>query len=54
MFSAQLKSAISDDQIAVFLALGGGWENGPNLRSARIEISGQIREGFWKQASGVL
>jgi NodT family efflux transporter outer membrane factor (OMF) lipoprotein len=27
---AQLKSAISEDQVAVFLALGGGWENGPD------------------------
>jgi NodT family efflux transporter outer membrane factor (OMF) lipoprotein len=28
---AQLKSAISDDQVAVFLALGGGWENSPDV-----------------------
>ena len=26
---AQLESAISEDQVAVFLALGGGWETGP-------------------------
>jgi outer membrane protein TolC len=32
---AQLKSAISDDQVAVFLALGGGWENASDVRSAR-------------------
>jgi outer membrane protein, multidrug efflux system len=25
---AQLQSTISEDQIAVFLALGGGWETG--------------------------
>jgi multidrug efflux system outer membrane protein len=29
---AQLESTISDDQIAVFLALGGGWEAQPNPR----------------------
>jgi len=28
---AQLKSAISDDQVAVFLALGGGWEGAPGV-----------------------
>ena len=27
---AQLQSGISEDQIAVFLALGGGWETGPS------------------------
>lgn len=27
---AQLKSAISGDQVAVFLALGGGWESAPD------------------------
>jgi outer membrane protein, multidrug efflux system len=32
---AQLKSAISDDQVAVFLALGGGWDNAPNIGNAR-------------------
>jgi NodT family efflux transporter outer membrane factor (OMF) lipoprotein len=31
---AQLKSAISDDQVAVFLALGGGWENAPPVAGA--------------------
>src|SRR5262249_61276017 len=33
---AQLKSAISDDQVAVFLALGGGWENAPDAGHASI------------------
>src|SRR5262249_54577858 len=32
---AQLKSAISDDQVAVFVALGGGWENAPVAASVR-------------------
>jgi outer membrane protein TolC len=31
---AQLKSAISDDQVAVFLALGGGWEDTPDIGNA--------------------
>jgi NodT family efflux transporter outer membrane factor (OMF) lipoprotein len=31
---AQLKSVISDDQVAVFLALGGGWENAPDIGSS--------------------
>ncbi|NUX59435.1 efflux transporter outer membrane subunit [Paraburkholderia youngii] len=31
---AQLKSAISDDQVAVFLALGGGWESAPEVGSS--------------------
>jgi len=32
---AQLKSAISDDQVAVFLALGGGWESAPRVGDVR-------------------
>ena len=32
---AQLKSAISDDQVAVFLALGGGWESVPDVDTPR-------------------
>ena len=37
---AQLKSAISDDQVSVFLALGGGWEHAPEAGTARV-IAGQ-------------
>jgi len=37
---AQLKSAISDDQVSVFLALGGGWEHAPEAGATR-GIAGQ-------------
>jgi outer membrane protein, multidrug efflux system len=33
---AQLRSAISEDQVAAFLALGGGWEPAP----ARLNATG--------------
>lgn len=33
---AQLESAISDDQVAVFLALGGGWEEASDGRLANL------------------
>jgi len=42
---AQLQAGISDDQIAIFLALGGGWQkSGPTISTAaakafRIEVS---------------
>ena len=32
---AQLKSAISEDQVALFLALGGGWDNARDIGDAR-------------------
>jgi NodT family efflux transporter outer membrane factor (OMF) lipoprotein len=35
---AQLKSAISDDQVAVFLALGGGWENAADQGTAQTAL----------------
>jgi len=37
---AQLQSAIAEDQVAVFLALGGGWETA----SARSEVAGTITQ----------
>ena len=43
---AQLKSAISDDQVAVFLALGGGWEDTPDVGNAgTARASGVLGQG---------
>jgi NodT family efflux transporter outer membrane factor (OMF) lipoprotein len=40
---AQLQSAISEDQVAVFLALGGGWETGPTQNEVAQQLESSTR-----------
>jgi len=37
---AQLQASISDDQVAIFLALGGGWQKSASTnRTAQAQVS---------------
>jgi outer membrane protein TolC len=40
---AQLQSVISEDQVAVFLALGGGWETGPSQNEVAQHLESSTR-----------
>jgi len=43
---AQLESAISDDQVAVFLALGGGWDSTPEAGGApKLSVNSERATG---------